>query len=57
MSDIRITTLPGEGFAIALMEYCSKVRETMSQPNRDRQDEIALRFLDFVTRMWAKESE
>jgi hypothetical protein len=54
MPEVRVTVLPGESLAVAFLEYCTKVRETMSQPNRDKADEVGLRFIDLLTKMWGK---
>jgi hypothetical protein len=55
MPEVRVTVLPGESLAVAFLEYCTKVRETMSQPNRDKADEVGLRFVELLTRIWSKD--
>jgi hypothetical protein len=48
MPDVRLTVIPGEAALVAVLEYCTKVRETMSEENRKRADELGLRFLEFI---------
>jgi hypothetical protein len=55
MPDVKLSaTFPGEGVAIALLEYATKCRETMSQENRDRFDGVMIRSMERWNSFWEK---
>ena len=55
--DMRITLsagFPGEALVVAILNYATEVRKTMSQANIDRLDAVNLRFLEAVVSVWPK---
>ena len=45
---------PGEAMIVAIFNYATKVRETMSQENRDRYDAINVAVLEDWRKIWKK---
>jgi hypothetical protein len=45
-------TLPGEAVIVALLNYYTTVRETMSQENRDEWDKRILKIYDDWRQFW-----
>lgn len=45
---LSIAAIPGEAAIVAVLNYCTEVRKTMSEENRDRADDIGLRFLELI---------
>ncbi len=55
MPDLNVgVQFPGEGLIVAIINALAVRRETMSQANRDREDDILLDFLEDV-KAWTKE--
>lgn len=50
--DLKITALPGEALLVAIFEFASKSRETMSQANRDRYDAVQITMLEDWVKFW-----
>lgn len=57
LPDINIPSFPGEPALIAFMQTVTKIRETMSQPNRDRCDAILLDRVEKFYQRWDKNVE
>jgi len=50
--DLKIPSFPGENLAVAILEYASKCRETMSQANRDRLDALNIQAIEDWQAFW-----
>jgi len=46
--------LPGTEVLVAIFEYATVVRATMSQENRDRQDALNMAVLEDFRKFWLK---
>lgn len=44
--------LPGENLLVAIFNYATKVRETMSPENRDKFDSLNIKMLEDWRRLW-----
>lgn len=45
-------SFPGEGIAVAILNYASVCRETMSQENRDKLDALNIRAIEDWQNFW-----
>lgn len=54
MAELNLTVLPGEQLLVAVFKYASTVRETMSQANRDRFDNINISLLEDFRGLWTR---
>jgi len=45
-------TFPGEAIIVAILEYATKCRETMSQENRDRLDGLNIKAIEKWQGFW-----